>query len=660
MSLKFTDDNKKALLSDSTYKNIVISFPYDEDIADITNDNIIEESFSFEESLSSQNKFKFGCAEASSVEFKCFGVDNIKGKIIDVEVEVFYNTTHTNNFTFPLGRFIIESCEFDNTRIIRNVRAYSSNVDLSKNVSSLEAAKRLAALTYPTRFTGQLYSFDILKYLVAELNISEEEFMNNIGIRDHYWGDVIENNGWGADSPYIKGNINHGFPSFNAVIRYKFTEITDTNRFHLLYRINKIDEIHSKLNSIINNKKIKQRLKDKCWEITKSKYPSRDRFENYFESFWLSINVKTWIYDTTATYTDTPMLNNAIWIYPYLNLNSTYSKRVKMEVRVPYQVVIDNETITILDQDILNDLALIAYGYNDNDLYPDLLFPGNVPHFLGYKLNIPPLSYSCPIVNIYDIDAQSIAEGYTELGALFVTVGRNGNNRISRMIGFSDGLYPSEDRFPSEDLYPEDPSGGIIFKNQYLEYGFTYDEEKTKPYDSVSVTWEDSNGVTHFKAYQFIKDISEKPDEDTIINNLHLSSGSIPVIPIMNSITNLDSGDELMMVADTKPNWAVTLDVMEYVSDYNKDNYQTYELGWNYLIQNMTFTEYEIDVFLYNVASALLGFTYTPASLESLFMPWLEPGDKILVEVDGDYIPTVVLRRSMSGITFMKDSIEAR
>jgi len=60
---------QEILKSDSTHKEFVVHFPNGE-CPDITNENIVSESVKFEESICSQQQFKYGLAEASALEFE--------------------------------------------------------------------------------------------------------------------------------------------------------------------------------------------------------------------------------------------------------------------------------------------------------------------------------------------------------------------------------------------------------------------------------------------------------------------------------------------------------------------------------------------------------------------------------------------------------------
>lgn len=65
----------------------------EEDYSDITNDNLLEESFSLNESLCSQDDLQFGACEASYIEFECCGRN---GKYKGKNISAFTNVAQEN------------------------------------------------------------------------------------------------------------------------------------------------------------------------------------------------------------------------------------------------------------------------------------------------------------------------------------------------------------------------------------------------------------------------------------------------------------------------------------------------------------------------------------------------------------------------------------
>lgn len=130
--------------TDGVRKNFRVHFPNGE-YADITNDNVVQESVKFTESLSSQSTFKFGLAEASVLEFETVGVGNMFGMTIEASMEIdgsslsaadkaaiaagtWDGTWDSVNevFGIPLGTFRVNSCPRDHQSMAhRQVTAYS-------------------------------------------------------------------------------------------------------------------------------------------------------------------------------------------------------------------------------------------------------------------------------------------------------------------------------------------------------------------------------------------------------------------------------------------------------------------------------------------------------------------------------------------------------
>ena len=84
----------------------------------------------------------------------------------------------------------------------------------------------------------------------------------------------------------------------------------------------------------------------------------------------------------------------------------------------------------------------------------------------------------------------------------------------------------------------------------------------------------------------------------------------------------------------------------------------TYTVQSNVLTENMGQTD--ATAVAAGILSVIADVTYTPTTLTMLASPWIELGDVILVKSkDGTLVAFPVLHRSMSGITFLKDTYEA-
>lgn len=136
---------KTLFQTDGIHKNFRVHFPNGE-FADITNDNVVQESVRFTESLCSQSTFKFGLAEASVLEFETVGIGNMYGMTIEASIEIdcsslsaadkaaiaagtWNGTWDGTVFGIPLGTFRVDSCPRDHQSMAhRKVTAYTQDV----------------------------------------------------------------------------------------------------------------------------------------------------------------------------------------------------------------------------------------------------------------------------------------------------------------------------------------------------------------------------------------------------------------------------------------------------------------------------------------------------------------------------------------------------
>ena len=133
---------KTLFQTDGIHKNFRVHFPNGE-FGDITNDNVVQESVKFTESLCSQSTFKFGLAEASVLEFETVGIGNMYGMMIEASIEIdcsslsaadkaaiaagtWDGTWSDDVFGIPLGTFRVNSCPRDHQSMAhRQVTAYT-------------------------------------------------------------------------------------------------------------------------------------------------------------------------------------------------------------------------------------------------------------------------------------------------------------------------------------------------------------------------------------------------------------------------------------------------------------------------------------------------------------------------------------------------------
>ena len=119
---------KDALREGSYKKNYRFKVLDDNGDVDFTidNDNLVSESVSFDERMASGTTIKFGLCEGTSLEFQYFGKDNIYGRRIYAEVDVYYPENGSlSSVTIPMGYFTVDACSRQASTGIIKVTAYN-------------------------------------------------------------------------------------------------------------------------------------------------------------------------------------------------------------------------------------------------------------------------------------------------------------------------------------------------------------------------------------------------------------------------------------------------------------------------------------------------------------------------------------------------------
>ena len=196
--LNIPETVKTLFKADGIRKNFRVQFP-DGELPDITNENIVQESVKFTESLCSQDVLKFGLTEASVIEFETGGVANMYGMTIECGIEidlsslsaseiaeiaagswdgVYVSETDTDIgfpfFRVPYGIFRVESCPRDHQAMThRRVQAYA----LTKQIKDppIELGKLASVASY-----SETYVPDVEKLLYAAAGWVTPEFLGNL------------------------------------------------------------------------------------------------------------------------------------------------------------------------------------------------------------------------------------------------------------------------------------------------------------------------------------------------------------------------------------------------------------------------------------------------------------------------------------------------
>ena len=606
--LNIPKEVKDLFKQDSVRKNIRIHFPNGER-ADITNSNLIAESFSFTESVMSQSEFRFGLCEASMVEFECFGVENIKGYEIEVSHEIdisslgeefiaeYGMTSDDVAFPFyrvPYGEFKVEEALKQADMSKRKVNAYSQGFPEKNIPNSVESAKFNQIIN--CRYKNP-YNFNVYAFMYANTakkynpNLFDEKELDKITsgrarFMEGQWGSketIVSPDGSSTNSKYImyitvdaKREIFYE-ENKNLLCELGYSDLSEAD----------LKEIYDTVNSL-----------DKEYIFLKSK-----SYEDKLNVFYM--NMRDVFFQTDEAKVG---LNGYHYIYPYIGYSANEISYLDNSQGYLYEIIIPHKVIIEVEEVYYNEYGVkqlkkiytkeIEFRKKENEFVLNKIT--NLPKLF---MNITRVSSSINGNKRYSIkkelDAKNLVESTIEFSGCFGKHGRNGDFELIQLNN-SFGLYPSEDLYPSETLYPREASGGILTKGNYLSAW--YDDEYTKPYDRVSVSYKNADGEEMYAEY---------------------------------------------LIVDIKSD------------TYNASDYQAYSLSENYLIQNGTFTEAQITEILQTVGEALRNIRYMPCEIDAVGMPWVEAGDGLEIVTNNGAFDTLVLNRRINGIQRLIDNIEA-
>lgn len=446
--LNIPEEVKQLFRQGSVRKNIRIHFPNGER-EDITNSNLISESFSFTESICSQDTLKFGLCEASMVEFDTFGVGNIKGCTIEVTLEVPYNG---EAYSITIGTFVVDSCKKQTNLGRRNVVAYSKDFDFGK-LKSFEMEKRRIMRG------RKYYDYDVFKYIVSNYFPGNELFFEKELLTTKESG--FNNANYEIYRNYI----------FTWDISTKVYYLDSEEKEESLYYINnfmdekKEREIIEQISIILEKwftyaglsiNATNERIKKYINEIKKDIHPYVGRNYGYAMA-WMTDDSK-FIYPYPIRYDlvdDGSSLDNFGIVFPYAINLRFYKKDSSYYETIPINFV-ENPEIYLVDTSSWRQYTNIEKG----DVYK------NLPN------------------------GRELTESYIELNGLLGKIGREGAVDLISLKPKLN-LYPSETLYPADNLYPRGERENLLTKSMY-KHPLWYDDTYTLPYSKVLCTYKNS------------------------------------------------------------------------------------------------------------------------------------------------------------------------
>lgn len=101
--------------------------------------------------------------------------------------------------------------------------------------------------------------------------------------------------------------------------------------------------------------------------------------------------------------------------------------------------------------------------------------------------------------------------------------------------------------------------------------------------------------------------------------------------------------------------------VHEIVEGASTANYQFYDISNNWIIKNSTFeSQDKVEEAIAELSSALANIIYIPTEFIAMNCPWIEAGDFVKVQINGNEYNTYVFEHSINGIQLLKQDCSSK
>lgn len=605
--LQINNAVKNLFRSDSVKKNLRIHFPNGER-ADITNENIVGESLSFEESICSTEEIKFGLCEASVLEFDTADVENIEGAVITASIEINTNgatfeipTLNENGFysfeTLPeLGTGTPSGSVF---RIRTDGNAKLVNIQWSGASASGSAIRGGINLDNATEYTytQEMYELWYLSVYTDNESVIYIDAMSDIyasiPLGDFIVTESYRNSGFfskrrntacGVGFDYLnnfssvelaKRNLTcqYDVPYEFDAWKYSYSNIKGLSNIpeEILTRVevhtysanyNNTFRVSGYSFNIANDEQAKMLYKvffSEFFSLEELREQVLERFSgedlDVFNFYEKEIFYPRVSYHGAGNYSFDGIVESNSYIYPYASSGLDYSEH---SVALYFPCAITN---------VPGDFPTPAF---------DVEFRGT-PILYTVETNRPEimLRLEREMVNGYYSVANKeaykpieVIQSLLELQGLFGRYDRYGEFQFVGLAG-KFGLYPSEELYPSEDLYPQDPSGGVYEGEMFTEVW--HDDYPHKPYGKIVATYTNEYEEVVTMEKNIIK------ERDAVINKELIATADITSVSLEIDVSGLITRENILVESDlplleasvmayrdpTAPAWNEPIDIKE-------------------------------------------------------------------------------------------------
>lgn len=594
----------KALFqTDGIRKNFRVQFPNGE-FSDITNDNVVQESVKFTESLCSQSTFKFGPAEASVLEFETVGVGNMFGMTIKASIEIDTSSLSAADiaaiqadegdgtlvlagvsdigygfYRVPLGVFRVDSCPRDHQSMARrqvtaygNLKAFNPVESEKLNVFVPEKIYAPNAYYEMLALLGYRNKSGILSLGFTEQPTTEWRPKNG-NIYISLSKTVTVKNSLGVSVSY-GSNIQYYYAVYPTTGNPTFSTYTDTDR---LYAVDLHGESYNAIADVaaaLSHEDIDLEASGyDSWEALATDIFYQDLMGVPMVNAGVIYEVRTSAqgYYPEGTLCTIKTSNDAV--YPYMGFTDDGNGNALTLARffLPYQFVVYNSNADIYNKTIQQGTVT---AYEPTAAVPSV--PLSIAETATEKLTKAGKTYSA-YSHGGNIDSAKFAEGFLEVNALFALLSRTGALEFVRL----DNSNPLS-----------------IVPGDYSECW--WDEFDVEPIGTVSVTYKNKD--------------ADGNDQET----------------------------------------AATITIGTGAS--------VYDMTGNEVLKNIeSVTLPNVSAMIQSLFAPYVGaVAFTPFELDMQGWPWLEAGDALEIEAeDGTIVETYALRVEMSGIQNLQATITA-
>ena len=620
-------------------RNIRVHFP-DGERPDLTKKDIYGDgsSFSFTESLCSQRNIKFGIAEKSVLKFDAIGLENIAGSTIEASCEITDPDTG-ETISIPYGKFEVDSCQKQSDMRRRKVVAYSGT---RLEISPLTMAKlSLPSLnTYP-------YRMDI-EELTGTGDRQRDRFTSSGQIRQSEFTCSMQ----GKDFDIMTMGVScTGSDGLRYIIYCDITYAYKTvDMIAAIWRLEPLGEKWYDIRSEITDNDKARKWDDGIAEI----------------NAYLDMLRNIVIYQTEGTRNALDSFLQKCDAYMTgctvrMDVRQTYNKK-KLSTRKEVKITMDDMGNGVRRSryvsSILLDVLNARGGQVGNVITNDTVAEGT-------------LTFMCPQSVEVRIETQLDDQPSETVFDRFIVSGRKetlvGYGRMD--IRYTMPVESAEDGVNHPAEYTT-PLPYVMFERKEGDDGYFRCADVEKNVQSaVGAMAEIQAKFVHMDRYGVLRFVGISDHfglypEETLYPSEDLypeeSNGGLLATCEYSSLWSEDyEVQQFGTVIVSYKNMSGNDEVLVY--RFNRANRNIYQMKDNFVFKTGGWKPAEIrDILDTWFIPNLKGIRYIPAELEMVGLPYMEAGDVLSVLTRTGGIEVFVFRRTLKGINFMTDSVEAR